>query len=86
MARRAVEKAELLAEATKLCENAGFSLAEVVNPMKAQYRSDKRRGPKGKPKYIHPEDPNLTWTGRGRKPNWMIQLEREGITVSAIEE
>jgi DNA-binding protein H-NS len=34
-----------------------------------------KRGPKGKAtsgaKYQHPDDPTLTWSGRGRKPKWL---------------
>ena len=30
----------------------------------------KARAP-GKPKYRHPDNPDTTWTGRGKKPEWM---------------
>ncbi len=26
---------------------------------------------KGKPKYRNPNNPEQTWTGRGKKPNWL---------------
>ena len=26
---------------------------------------------KGKPKYRNPDNPDQTWTGRGKKPNWL---------------
>lgn len=30
------------------------------------------------PKYRHPEDPTLTWTGRGRNPDWLKKAEAAG--------
>lgn len=33
--------------------------------------TDKRR--KVAPKYRHPQQQNLTWTGRGRKPRWVVE-------------
>lgn len=32
------------------------------------------------PKYAHPHDPSLTWTGRGRSPKWVIELEAQGVS------
>ncbi|MCB1766993.1 MAG: H-NS histone family protein, partial [Candidatus Competibacteraceae bacterium] len=26
---------------------------------------------KGRPKYRNPADPDQTWTGRGKMPNWL---------------
>jgi len=30
------------------------------------------------PKYCHPENPEQTWTGRGRAPNWVLAHEAQG--------
>ena len=30
------------------------------------------------PRYRHPDDPSLTWTGKGRAPTWITQLEDNG--------
>ena len=30
------------------------------------------------PKYRHPENPALTWTGRGRTPKWITEYEAQG--------
>lgn len=27
------------------------------------------------PKYRHPDDPEKTWTGRGKRPNWLSGVE-----------
>jgi len=51
----------------------GFKLEDLLE------KSPKRKG-KGTsvpPKYAHPENPELTWAGRGRKPTWVVDhLER----------
>jgi len=57
--------AELEAKAAEL----GFTLSDLT-------------GGKGKkvsaPKYRHPENPDLTWTGRGRQPDWFKDLTGKG--------
>ncbi len=30
------------------------------------------------PKYRNPKDAEQTWTGRGRKPNWVIEFLKSG--------
>ena len=62
-----VTKEELRAMAAK----AGFDLEELFG----------KRGPKkgkGIAKYRNPKDPAQTWTGRGRKPNWLIDAVKKG--------
>lgn len=50
----------------------GFKVSDLLEP------------PKGKkarsitPKYAHPSDPSLTWTGMGRRPKWVVELEDAG--------
>lgn len=39
-------------------EKLGFSLNEIINAPT-------------KPKYRHPDNHDLTWTGHGRKPRWL---------------
>jgi DNA-binding protein H-NS len=41
---------------------------EVLN-----YSSRKRRP--SKPKYRNPNDPEKTWTGRGKPPRWLKEME-----------
>jgi DNA-binding protein H-NS len=43
-------------------------------------------------KYRHPDSPGLVWSGRGKKPGWIRDLEQQGrldaarLTVGAVEE
>lgn len=68
------------AEAKRAAEMAvkefGFSLDEVM--------SAGIKGSKGAPKYANPADPSQTWTGRGRKPNWVIAALDEGKTLDDL--
>jgi len=47
----------------------GFSVAELFGG---------RRGNGGKvaPKYRNPKDSSQTWTGRGRRPTWIVEAGR----------
>ena len=56
-----------LAEARAAAEKHGFKLEDILQGGSA---SAKQVNP---PKYRHPEDPNKTWTGRGRKPAWVSE-------------
>ena len=46
------------------------------------------KSPKSKrtvaPKYSHPENPDLTWTGRGRKPKWVIEHLDRGLDLDNL--
>jgi DNA-binding protein H-NS len=64
-----VTKDELRAMAAK----AGFNLDELFG---------RKRGPKpgqmARVKYRNPKDPSQIWTGRGRKPNWLVDALKKG--------
>ena len=34
--------------------------------------------PKSPPKYQHPDQPHVTWTGRGRHPSWFAEAIAAG--------
>lgn len=80
--RRQLEKAIASYETRKLAE------ARAVLEDKARELGvslDAVLGQKGKAsassvpaKYRHPENPSLTWTGRGRNPKWIAEHEAKG--------
>lgn len=41
--------------------------------------------PGAKSRYQHPDLPDLTWSGRGRKPQWVVQWLVEGGELSDLE-
>lgn len=63
-------------------EEAGFTFSELFGASPAAAGGSGKRAYKPRegsatrspvaPKYRHPENPELTWTGRGRKPAWVV--------------
>ncbi|MFC3837326.1 H-NS histone family protein [Paracoccus rhizosphaerae] len=49
----------------------GFNLAELTGVKT-------RRGGTIAPKYVNPNDPTMTWTGRGRQPKWVKDSLQSG--------
>ncbi|WP_199258266.1 H-NS histone family protein [Paracoccus binzhouensis] len=62
--------AEAKAKAEDAAKEYGFSLAELVVAAAAR--------PAPAAKYRHPENPALTWSGRGRKPGWIADALAAG--------
>ena len=66
---------EALAAAREAASQAGFSLDELVG------RKRTRKSPKvAAPKYAHPEN-ELTWSGRGRRPAWIVEGLEQGKSL-----
>ena len=56
-----------------VASNAGFRLGDLFG-----------RGGKGRTvaaKYANPDDPTQTWTGRGRKPKWLVAKAKAGDKI-----
>ena len=59
----------------------GFTVEELFDlPV-----SPKGSGPKGEPKYRNPENQDETWSGRGRKPQWIKEAVENGVDLSTFE-
>jgi len=70
------QKRAALAAAEAAVKEMGFSLAELVGSSKPS------RSKSGLPaKYRHPENPSLTWSGRGRKPGWIHDAVSSGKSL-----
>ena len=63
--KRVSERHEMRAKMEEMARASGFSVTELFGG----------RGKRGKvaAKYRNPKDPSQTWTGRGRRPNWMTE-------------
>lgn len=59
------QKAEAREKVEMLAKDLGFTLAELAEPGEPK----RKRAPSTKIKR-HPENPTITWSGRGRKPGW----------------
>jgi DNA-binding protein H-NS len=67
------QRKEALAAADAAAREMGFTLAELTGVPGA--KKTKAVSP---PKYRHPENPEQTWTGRGRQPDWMKDALENG--------
>lgn len=75
VAARAAERDHLRAEMEAMAARVGLSLSEVVGAGRGQ---SKLKGTKVSIKYRNPKNSAETWTGRGRKPNWLVAALKKG--------
>lgn len=78
--KKSDERRALREEFAERARAAGYSLEEILgasSPRRAA--SPRRRTEDGETvRYRDPENPANTWSGRGRKPNWIREAERDG--------
>ena len=67
------KKKELLDAARALAAENGYTLADLFDTSK-QTKAKKIIPPR----YRHPDDATLTWSGRGRTPVWLREAEAAG--------
>ncbi|MCL4068906.1 H-NS histone family protein [Pseudomonas sp. GX19020] len=68
-------KAEARAKIDELARELGYSFAELSDATPVRTRSA------SEPKYRHPENPEITWSGRGRKPAWIADALAAGKSL-----
>ena len=68
------DRAEVKKAIAELAEKRGFSLQELMG--------GRGKGKVSIAKYANPEDASQTWTGRGRKPNWLVAKLKRGASMS----
>ena len=71
-------KAEARAKLEAIAKEMGYSLAELVGT-----ETKFSRAP-AVAKYRHPENPALTWSGRGRRPQWFVEALAGGRAASDL--
>jgi DNA-binding protein H-NS len=65
----------VVAQIKELAESHKLSLEDIISKL----GGSKSSGPKSaqtssvKPQFAHPENPSLTWSGRGRTPAWVLE-------------
>lgn len=57
------QKAQAQIKLEAMAKEMGFSLNDFTG-------SKKGKAAAAAPKYVHPENPGKTWSGRGRQPQW----------------
>ena len=61
----------------KRLSEAGFDIKELYGKRGAAKGS-------GVAKYRNPKDASQTWTGRGRKPNWLVDAVKKGAKIDSF--
>ena len=69
------QRKEAVSKAIEIAKAAGFSSLEEM------MASQPAKPAKAEPKYRHPENPDLTWSGRGRKPSWIVEALEAGKSL-----
>ncbi len=70
------ERQEVLSRMEELAQEAGFSMNELVGG-----KGRKGKGSTSAAKYANPDNRAETWTGRGRKPNWLVDKLKKGGNI-----
>ncbi|GAA6191695.1 transcriptional regulator [Phaeobacter gallaeciensis] len=74
------ERQEALAAVEKAAAEYGFSLADLSGDNRKS-----TKGTKAAAKYRNPANPEQTWTGRGRKPQWIHDSLAAGADITDLE-
>lgn len=74
--RRQAELIKIRKKIEELVENSGFSLQEVLNVRPTRKTVA--------PKYRNPNNPEKTWTGRGRRPAWVEESFAKGLSLDDL--
>lgn len=76
--KKAEELAKLKAEMRRLASEAGFSIDELFF---AKRGAGRKSGADRPVMYRNPDNPDQTWSGRGRRPAWFATaMKRKGAT------
>lgn len=85
------ERRDALKAAEAAAREHGFTLDELV-PLMGGARGRGRRaagasssGPVNAPRYRNPDNPDQTWSGRGRRPRWVHEAEAAGRSLPDLE-
>jgi DNA-binding protein H-NS len=82
-ARREAERERVLGQMRELAASLGLTLEDVVK----LERGKAVRGVAAasvQPKYRHPTNPSLTWTGRGKRPAWVTEALAAGKSLEEL--
>ncbi len=74
------ERQQALKAAEKAVAEFGFSLDELAGAKTGGGTAGKKN-----PKYRNPDNPEQTWSGRGRKPQWVHEVLGRGIELSDLK-
>lgn len=87
-------KKDAVSRVLEIMDLAKINITDLRNALKgATELGVRQKGPKSKkgakptkkvpPKFRHPDDPGIVWSGRGKTPVWLRELEKKGRAKEA---
>lgn len=76
--QKTLDKKKAMAALEAKAREMGYSLNELTGGKGGA------SGSKGAPKYANPENPAQTWTGRGRRPVWVLDAIKAGKSLDDL--
>ena len=77
--RKEEERSEVKRKLAELANESGFEIAELFGSKRGGKRAASGA------KYRNRKDASQTWTGRGRKPNWLVEAVSQGAKQESFE-
>lgn len=74
-------RGEAMREIQEIARKYRLPLEQIVAELEGRSRSP---AVVGKGRYQHPTDPDLSWSGMGRKPAWLKELLMTGIEIESL--
>jgi DNA-binding protein H-NS len=78
--KRQEREAEVIAQVRELTARIGKTPEELFG-RRGKGGPVRAAEPAEAPKYRHPVDPDLTWSGRGKRPQWLSEALESGKTL-----
>jgi DNA-binding protein H-NS len=73
------KKKEIKSQMNELAKIAGYDSVEAFIGSQSSKRTPRKdKGVKSPSMYQNPVDPEKTWSGKGRAPDWMKDYEKQG--------
>jgi DNA-binding protein H-NS len=85
--REVTDKKKALERMRDIAGEYGLTLSEVINKdgrLDTKKSKLKNVGQSHKAKYINPENPTQTWSGRGQQPKWVKEALAKGKTLEQL--
>lgn len=80
--RQSESKRVVLNQIKELAQSIGMTVDEVIGMDKKKH---KRSAALPSTMYVNPENPQQTWSGRGRRPNWARDILDRGESLKTLE-
>ena len=77
--RERSERVNLLRDLEKIAAERGYSLADIVGSTDSMPKKSTVSA-----KFKHPDNPSITWSGRGRKPQWVVDFLTNGGKIESL--